>query len=195
MSIFSVYRCRQKLYPSSLPSASVIICFHNEAWTVLLRTIHSILDRTPHHLHEIVLVDDFSDILNLKDDLENYIKDLPKVRLIRTDKREGLIRGRLVGANAASGEVIVFLDSHCEVNSDWLPPLLGRIKKNPHTVVCPVIDIISAHTFEYKASPIVRGGFNWGLHFSWEPVSPSLLKKPEDYVKPIRYKILVVICA
>lgn len=186
-----VHRCRKQAYPSILPSASVVICFHNEAWTVLLRTIHSVLDRTPNHLHEIILVDDFSDILNLKAELENYIKGLPKVTVIRTDKREGLIRGRLVGANAASGEVIVFLDSHCEVNVDWLPPLLKRIQRNPHTVVCPVIDIISAHTFEYKESPIVRGGFNWGLYFSWEPVSPSLLSKPEDYVRPIRYATIM----
>lgn len=157
---------------------------------MLLRTIHSVLDRTPQNLHEIILVDDFSDILNLNQQLENYIKGIPKVKLVRTKKREGLIRGRLVGANAASGEVIVFLDSHCEVNTKWLPPLLERIKMNPHTVVCPIIDIISAHTFEYKASPLVRGGFNWGLHFTWEPISPSLLQRPEDYVKPIRYVAL-----
>jgi polypeptide N-acetylgalactosaminyltransferase len=152
----------------------------------LLRTFHSVLDRTPYHLHEIILVDDFSDILYLKEKLDNYINNYPKIRIIRTDKREGLIRGRIIGANAALGQVIVFLDSHCEVNVNWLPPLLERIKLDPHTVVCPVIDIISSDTFEYKASPPVRGGFNWGLHFSWEPLSQDLLKIPEDYVKPIR---------
>ena len=47
---------------SKLPSASVVIIFHNEAYTVLLRTITSIINRTPSHLlHEIILVDDFSD--------------------------------------------------------------------------------------------------------------------------------------
>ena len=56
-------RCREKSYPSALPSASVIICFYNEALSALLRTVHSVLDRTPAHLlHEIILVDDNSEL-------------------------------------------------------------------------------------------------------------------------------------
>lgn len=49
-------------YTNVLPSASVVIIFHNEAYTVLLRTITSILNRSPSEfLHEIILVDDYSD--------------------------------------------------------------------------------------------------------------------------------------
>ena len=181
------HRCKSITYSSNLPSASIIICFHNEAWSTLLRTIHSIFNRTAESLvHEIILVDDQSSLEELKDKLENYVEKFPKLKLVQTTQREGLIRGRMLGAKHATGEVLVFLDSHCEVNKEWLPPLLERIKETPTTVVCPIIDMISSDTFEYQSSPLVRGGFNWGLHFSWEAVPKHLLVKPEDFVQPLR---------
>ena len=57
--------CKKLAYPppSELPSASVIICFYREDFTVLLRTIHSVIDRSPKEvLREIILVNDQSDM-------------------------------------------------------------------------------------------------------------------------------------
>ncbi|KAA0722192.1 Polypeptide N-acetylgalactosaminyltransferase-like 6 [Triplophysa tibetana] len=62
---------------------------------------------------------------HLKASLEEFMSRFPKVRIVRTKKREGLIRTRLLGASVARGEVLTFLDSHCEANVNWLPPLLG----------------------------------------------------------------------
>lgn len=39
---------------------------------------------------------------------------MPKVKVVRTDRREGLIRARMIGAKEARGEVLTFLDAHCE---------------------------------------------------------------------------------
>lgn len=78
----------------------------------------------------------------------------------------------------------MFLDSHIEVNVNWLAPLLSRLSEDvdgvtvrySHRVVVPIIDVINADTFEYTASPLVRGGFNWGLHFKWDNLPKGTLK-------------------
>ncbi|XP_061186167.1 polypeptide N-acetylgalactosaminyltransferase 5-like [Saccostrea echinata] len=153
--------CKLKTFPKDLPATSIIICFHNEAWSVLLRTVHSILNRTPLHLiHEIILVDDFSDLDFLKEELDDYFseKGSGKVRVLRTNKREGLIRARLLGYEAATGEILTFLDSHIECFSGWLEPLLERIAENHTRVVAPIIDIISDQTFACGGSEIAAVG-------------------------------------
>lgn len=61
---FSLYcSCRELKYDyRTLPTTSVVIAFYNEAWSTLLRTVHSVLETSPDILlKEVVLVDDYSD--------------------------------------------------------------------------------------------------------------------------------------
>nr|XP_018898308.1 PREDICTED: polypeptide N-acetylgalactosaminyltransferase 35A-like [Bemisia tabaci] len=180
--------CRTQTYPSDLPTASIVICFYNEHADTLKRSVHSILERTPERfLHEIILVDDFSDLPGLEEEVNQFVasKGMEKVKLVRAKQREGLIRARVLGAGKTSGQVLIFLDSHIEVNVGWIEPLLAAIAADSHTVVTPIIDVINADTFHYTPSVIVRGGFNWGLHFKWESLPKNLLKTDEDFIKPI----------
>ena len=92
-----------------------------------------------------------------------------QVRLLRNTKRQGLIRSRVVAARAALGPVLVFLDSHCEVEQGWLEPLLDRVSRDRTTIASPVIDNINSQTFQFEpVSTALRGGFDWNLEFFWE---------------------------
>ncbi|KAH3721774.1 hypothetical protein DPMN_064722 [Dreissena polymorpha] len=174
---------------SGLQPTSVIICFHNEAWSVLLRTVHSVLDRSPPELiKEIILIDDFSNMDHLKEPLVYYMSLLKKVRIIRTRRREGLIRARLVGVGASRAPVLTFLDSHIECFPGWLEPLLDRVSADPTVVVAPEISMISATQFSV--------GFGSGgsmgilqfpeLTFNWMGLPAREKKRRASLADPIR---------
>ncbi|CAK8694273.1 unnamed protein product [Clavelina lepadiformis] len=183
--------CRQRapFDYGNLPTTSVVIAFYNEGWTTLIRTIFSVLHNSPNALlKEIVLVDDFSDRPHLKEPLEDYLKDVERVRLVRTTKREGLVRARLLGASHAKGDVLTFLDCHCECMQGWLEPLLERIMEDESVITVPVIDTIDWDTFEYYYGghePQI-GGFDWRLTFQWHTIPDHERKRRTSPVDPIR---------
>ncbi|XP_061470925.1 polypeptide N-acetylgalactosaminyltransferase 6 isoform X2 [Rhineura floridana] len=175
-----------------LPTTSVIIVFHNEAWSTLLRTVYSVLYSSPAILlKEIILVDDASTDDYLKDELDNYVKQLQIVKVIRQLERKGLITARLLGASVAMGDVLTFLDAHCECFHGWLEPLLSRIAEEPTAVVSPDITTIDLNTFEFS-KPIQygkqhsRGNFDWSLTFGWESIPQREKQRRKDETYPIK---------
>ena len=50
----------------------------------------------------------------------------------------GLVRSRMKGADLATGEILTFLDSHCECNTGWLEPLLQRVHEVSNVCVCGI---------------------------------------------------------
>ncbi|KAM8779547.1 LOW QUALITY PROTEIN: polypeptide N-acetylgalactosaminyltransferase 6 [Rhynchonycteris naso] len=175
----------------SLPTTSVIIVFHNEAWSTLLRTVYSVLHTTPAILlKEIILVDDASTEEYLKEQLEQ-VKQLQIVRVVRLEKRKGLVTARLLGASVAQAEVLTFLDAHCECFHGWLEPLVARITKDKTVVVSPDIVTIDLNTFEFsmpiqKGRIHSRGNFDWSLTFGWETLPPHEKQRRKDETYPIK---------
>lgn len=102
-------KCHERKYSPDLPPASVIITFHNENLSVLLRSIHSILNKTPPSLlKEIILVDDFSNSTShpwLYEQLDDYVQYLPKTAIMRLTRRRGLMLARIAGM--VSSEILI----------------------------------------------------------------------------------------
>ncbi|XP_076119675.1 polypeptide N-acetylgalactosaminyltransferase 5 [Alosa pseudoharengus] len=171
--------CSENMVHNNLPTTSVIFCFVDEVWSTLLRSVHSVINRSPPHLlKEIILVDDCSTKDHLKEPLDAYMAKFPKVRIIRLKEREGLIRARLAGAAQATGEVLTFLDSHVECNIGWLEPLLERVYMDRRKVACPVIEVISDKDMSYvQVDNFQRGIFKWPLVFGWSTLPEDVIKK------------------
>nr|CAI5852419.1 unnamed protein product [Callosobruchus analis] len=181
--------CKSKKYLKKLPYVSVIVPFHNEHWTTLLRTVVSVVNRSPDHLlKEIILVDDASTKPFSKKPLDDYLaRNLTKARVIHLPERSGLIRARLAGARQATSDVLIFLDSHTEANVNWLPPLLEPIAQDYKTCVCPFIDVIQYETFQYRSQDEgARGAFDWEFFYKRLPLLPDDLKHPtEPFRSPV----------
>ena len=65
-------------------------------------------------------------MLLLTDELLDYLDEFVEktwpdgiVRIVRVKERSGLIRARITGSEHATGDVIVFLDAHCEATKGW----------------------------------------------------------------------------
>uniref|UniRef100_A0AAQ5XXC4 Polypeptide N-acetylgalactosaminyltransferase n=1 Tax=Amphiprion ocellaris TaxID=80972 RepID=A0AAQ5XXC4_AMPOC len=186
------YRCAALNYDADLPSTSIIITFHNEARSTLLRTIKSVLMRSPPSLiQEIILIDDFSSDRE-QHQVQSHCRYVTFLRLNRlVFPASGLIRSRVRGASSASASILTFLDSHCEVNADWLQPMIQRVKEDHTRVVSPIIDVISLDNFAYlAASADLRGGFDWSLHFKWEQIPIEQKMARNDPTQPIRTPVI-----
>ena len=177
--------------PQSLPTVSVILIFSNEALSAVLRTVWSLILRSPHvMLKEIILVDDGSTHAEITKTLPLYLKSRltglsTQVKLRILPKQTGLISARLAGAEWATSDMIVFLDAHCEATDGWLEPLAQKIKDNPQTIVIPSIDSIDDKTLAFHGQPggisISVGAFTWSGHFTWDTYrDPNNHRKASD---------------
>ncbi|CAN0031679.1 unnamed protein product [Bubo scandiacus] len=183
--------CKMKTYPKDLPTLSVVLIFMNEALSIILRAITSIINRTPSHLlKEILLVDDYSSNDDLKGPLETHIKNYNAkhpglLKIIRHQKRQGLTQARISGWEASTADVVAILDAHIEVNVAWAEPILSRLKEDRTVIISPVFDNIRFDDFELLQYAVAADGFDWALWCLYEPL-PAEWYSLKDETAPVR---------
>ncbi|XP_007435738.1 probable polypeptide N-acetylgalactosaminyltransferase 8 [Python bivittatus] len=193
-------RCLKKEYSHDLPMLSVILIFFNEATSIILRAITSIINRTPSHLlKEIILIDDFSSNEELKGPLEDYIDNVNVkhpglLKIVRHRERKGLTEARISGWKAARADVVAILDAHIEVNSEWAEPILSRIKEDHTVIISPVFDNIHFDDFQLTQYAEAADGFDWALWCLYESI-PEDWYALKDQTAPIRSPSIMGILA
>ncbi|ELT94461.1 hypothetical protein CAPTEDRAFT_25353, partial [Capitella teleta] len=149
---------------NTMPKTSIIITFiKNEELSHLLRTLHSIIQRTPVKLlEEIILINDNShkgETTSIQYSMKPaFVFCSPTIPL-------GMQRARLSGFKLARGEVIVPMDSHMEVQEGWLEPLLDVIQQDPRTLASSYLDWM--HIDENDSWTYKHGPSTWKTYFEW----------------------------
>ncbi|XP_069108635.1 polypeptide N-acetylgalactosaminyltransferase 10-like [Argopecten irradians] len=165
---------------TSLPAASIVIPVYNEPWSTLERLLNSVINNSPKLLlHEIIIIEDQSNLEHLGAPFDKYVEQFSFMHLHRTKERLGTMKTRVLGTELAKADVVVFLDSHTEVNIGWLEPLLFEISQNKTAIVQPSTDVVDAQTFEYRKyfDNNMRGHFKWNMAYHFVPLPPKQMEE------------------
>ena len=161
--------CENITYPTSNTTVSVILNYHNEVLSLLLRSIYTILAAIPpHNLCEVILVDDASNFTSYPDleRVEPLVSQFTvTVRYFRFETNKGLIYSRVFAAKKARGDTLLVLDSHVEMRKGFLEPLLQSSDRNYRAIVAPVFDFIE--TFKMIHWNYDGHGLGYDAYLNW----------------------------
>lgn len=149
---------------------SVIIPALNEG-PLLRQTIAAVREDLRHRACEIVVVDDGSTDGCAAEPLDCDT-------LITNPLRAGVSPAKAAGADAARGEVLIFLDGHCRPAPGALPGL-AELARRSYAVVGPRIAGLDEATFE-----IVLGRPAVGLHYQPTTLECRYIYEDHHAVRP-----------
>lgn len=112
---------------------SVVVPAYNSEKTIK-RCLDSLFSQSFDEPYEIVVVDDGS-----KDKTAEIVKEYPKVKYV-FQKNAGPAAARNMGWQTAKGEIVVFTDSDCVLDKNWLKEMVEPINNKEIAAVGGVYD-------------------------------------------------------
>ena len=141
------------------PTVSVIIPVFG-SFDYTYRCLASIVEHLPAASIEVLVVDDAS----TDETIYAALVLSAGIRLIRNRHNLGFARSSMIGAEAARGEFLLFLNNDTEVQAGWLDELVGTLERDP-TVGIAGSKLLYPDGRLQEAGGIIwrqASGWNWG---------------------------------
>jgi GT2 family glycosyltransferase len=162
-------------------AATVVISSLNEG-AHLWRTVQSCVETTTNLPVEILIADD-----NSRDgSVEEVRHRFPDVRIVAHDRRRGVSRTKNLGARAASGGVLVFLDGHSKPEPGSLARLIDDVEQlDGRAVITPAVSALNTEVWQNQLDQV---GYGYHLELTefkcrWSGVD-SLRRRGRFYESP-----------
>jgi len=136
---------------------SIIIAAHNEG-ELLSNTIGECIPLCNQYDCEIIVANDCS----TDNCIESVTKKFPEVRIVQTNSRMGPSPTKDLGAQAARGEVFIFLDGHCKPEPNSIEKLISNtVQADGESIFVPRIAALDESRWENELRSTGDGyGFN-----------------------------------
>lgn len=157
---------------------SIIVPVHNQvAYTQAC--IRALQASPPPIVHEIIIVDDGS-----RDSTPQLLAHLStgggQIRVVRHETAHGFATACNRGADAAAGDLLLFLNNDTEVQPGWFPPLLALIGSDPRIgMVAPKLifpDATIQHCGKVWSDPTVPNSHPHHIYYRFPADHPAVNK-------------------
>lgn len=160
----------------TVPEISVVIPAHNESRTIgwTIESIVTTLDAP----FEIIVIDDRSTDATAETAVAAARRGDARLRIVRSNAPLGVANARNLGALESHGELIMFLDAHCQLLPGWYDQVRHAFDATGASLLSPAVGSIRE-----GASGTMGYGVRWkdpAMDMEWMPRKDS-----EPYLVPL----------
>lgn len=155
-----------KLSPNAHPLVSIIVPVYGKIEYTLM-CLASIARHQPRANYEIIVVDDAS-----PDHSVDILNSISGIRLIACEKNGGFIASCNIGAHAAKGEYLCFLNNDTEVMPGWLDELIKTFESLPMTGLVGSKLVYPSGVLQEAGGIIWKDASAWNFGRNQNPAEP-----------------------